>query len=309
MLPLGFGCGGLMWKANRRKSIQLIETAIDCGIRYFDTARLYGFGKAEAILGEVMTGNRSHLVVATKAGILPSNRSILVRVLNRAISRLHDVAPKTRERVPLPTAAYPRFRVFEISEMRKSIETSLRALQTDYIDILLLHECTAADVNDELLKFLQDLEKNGIIRGFGIATDIVETVQIAKVMPKLSAIIQIPSSAWNMNIARLPSNANRLIITHSSLGSEFNALANMLLADERLAMEWQSKIDIDPRDTTALAQVLLAHAVRANSSGLVLFSSTNPMNIRKNVKAIRDDAVTSNQIDALDALLKDKPSV
>jgi aryl-alcohol dehydrogenase-like predicted oxidoreductase len=42
-MAFGFGCGGRYGGSGRRASLQLLETAIDCGINYFDTARMYGF--------------------------------------------------------------------------------------------------------------------------------------------------------------------------------------------------------------------------------------------------------------------------
>ena len=50
-------------------SLRLLETAIDCGITYFDTARMYGLGAAEGLLGEVASRNRHRMIIASKAGI------------------------------------------------------------------------------------------------------------------------------------------------------------------------------------------------------------------------------------------------
>ena len=73
MFPLGFGCGDLSYRIDRRGSLHLLETAIDHGISYFDTARMYGFGRAESILGKLTSRNRRRMIIATKAGILPAS--------------------------------------------------------------------------------------------------------------------------------------------------------------------------------------------------------------------------------------------
>ena len=48
MVPLGFGCSGLLDGLGQRESLHLLETAIDCGITYFDTARMYGLAMQKA---------------------------------------------------------------------------------------------------------------------------------------------------------------------------------------------------------------------------------------------------------------------
>ncbi len=56
MRRLGFGCGDLYGGASRAQSVRLIETALDQGIQYFDLARLYGNGSAEAVMGSILRG-------------------------------------------------------------------------------------------------------------------------------------------------------------------------------------------------------------------------------------------------------------
>src|ERR1700734_2088316 len=79
---LGFGNGGLIHDVSRADSLRLLEVAYDSGLTYFDTARMYGFGCAEALLGDLLAGRRDRIIVASKAGILPASRSIPLRVLN-----------------------------------------------------------------------------------------------------------------------------------------------------------------------------------------------------------------------------------
>lgn len=307
MLPLGFGSGALLSKRRtRRDALRLLETAMDCGVTYFDTARMYGAGRAEGILGELIARNRERLVLASKAGILPQSRALHVRAMSRSIRFLHKVAPSSKRCVAVPSASMPRFGAFSLVEFRNSVETSLKELRTDYLDILLLHECTAADLEEtDLLHYLNVLKSAGKIRAFGIATSIEETTSILKTHAALLDVVQIPSAIWNMNVRKLPT-IDGCVITHSSLTGRFNILLDRLSSDERMAAEWRSLTQIDPRDPTKLAHLLLAHALNENPNGIVIFFSSNPANVVANVKSVSSRAIDEKQIAGLNALLERK---
>jgi D-threo-aldose 1-dehydrogenase len=304
MVPLGFGCSGLLDGLSRSESLRLLETAIDCGITYFDTARLYGSGGAEGVLGTVVRRQRSRFTIASKAGILPADRSISVRAANRAIKYLHKSIPQTKGYVPTPGTIHTRFGIFDLPTLRKSLETSLRELRTDYLDIFLLHECREKDLeNEELFHFLHNLRTDGKIRAFGIATGIEETMKIVNTRPLLCSVVQIASSIWNMNIERLSSRSDGLTITHSTLTGRFQELMHRIYLDDTFAMQWKAAVQIDPRHKGALAKLLLAHALQLNHNGIVLFRSNDPTNIRASVSAARDGSIRADQIEGLNTLI------
>jgi D-threo-aldose 1-dehydrogenase len=306
MMPLGFGCGGLQGASGRRESVRLLETAFDCGITYFDTARMYGLGAAESILGELASRSRHRMVIASKAGILPANRSIPMRFLNRGLRLLHKAVPRSARYLPIPAATQLRFHVFSPSALRSSVDTSLKELRTDYVDILLLHECSAADVrNPQVLEVLQSLKKEGKIRAFGLATGIEETIEIATARSPLARVIQIPSSILDMNIARLPARDGGLTVVHSCLMRRLDPLLSRLSSDNLLAKRWLELTGVDPHDATSLAQLLLAHALRSNPGGVVLFSSSKPANISSNVRVAREPLIGPKQVEAVNLLLSE----
>jgi D-threo-aldose 1-dehydrogenase len=297
MSRLGFGCGSLYGLPDRRASLELIQVAIDCGIGYFDTARMYGYGEAERILGKFVRRDRERMILTSKVGILPPNRSLVRRLAGRGLRQVHDVVPITRSWIKVPDVWQPRFGMFKLPDVRRSVETSLRALGTDYLDILLLHECTVDDVQaPELIDFLQTIKMRGLIRQFGIATTIEATVPIAVAQPNLTSVVQIASSIWDMNIKRLPQRADQLSITHSIFTPRFRAMMSRLASDSHLAKRWEALTGIAFRNHSAAAQLFLAHAFRLNPGGIVLFSSSSPLNIRSNSKFA---TVTSAQVDGL----------
>lgn len=126
-LPLGFGTGALLSeRRSRREALTLIETAIECGVTYFDTARMYGAGRAEGILGEVAAKTRDRMIIASKAGIVPESRSVFIRAMGRSVRLSHKLMPATRNYLNIPLKATPRFGVFGIADLRRSLEKSLQ---------------------------------------------------------------------------------------------------------------------------------------------------------------------------------------
>ena len=66
---IGFGCSALLGRSGRSDSLKALGVAWDEGVRFFDTARAYGYGESEGLLGEFLRGRRDQAVIATKFGI------------------------------------------------------------------------------------------------------------------------------------------------------------------------------------------------------------------------------------------------
>jgi D-threo-aldose 1-dehydrogenase len=302
MLPVGFGCGGLCDRLTRKESLRLLEVALDCGIRYFDTARMYGLGRAERVLGELTQQNRRRIIIASKVGIMPADRSFATRLTSRMITMLHRAVPGSEQRVPRPRSAQIQLHAFSIKELRNSVETSLRQLRTDYLDILLLHECTSDEAaNPAVFDFLVELKKSGKIRAFGIATGIEETIQILRTSSVVAPVVQIPNTIMEMNLHRFPPEQDRLTIIHSSL-QRIDTWVSLLSSNPALKDQWTKRLQIDLGDRRAIARLFLAQALYMNRGGVVLFSSTRTSNIQLNVEVATTPFFEAAQLDAFNSL-------
>jgi aryl-alcohol dehydrogenase-like predicted oxidoreductase len=113
----------------------VVDAAIDCGVTLVDTADIYGNrGGSEEILGQVLKGRREHLVLATKFGM--------------------DMGDGT---VARGSRTY----------IRRAVESSLRRLRTDYIDLYQYHQPDGITPVDETLAALDDLVREGKVRYIG----------------------------------------------------------------------------------------------------------------------------------------------
>jgi aryl-alcohol dehydrogenase-like predicted oxidoreductase len=156
---LSFGTASLHHLPREAERQQLLAAASDAGITHFDTAPLYGYGLADEALGRFI-GNRRSVTIASKVGLYPPTGAsswIVDLWVRKALGRW--IPPLSRARVD-----------WAVDRLERSVRDSLRRLQTDYIDVLFLHE---PDVNliqaDEMRRSLERLREAGAVRYWGVA--------------------------------------------------------------------------------------------------------------------------------------------
>lgn len=282
---LGFGCAGLHGAVSSRQAVLLLETALDHGITHFDVARVYGWGAAEAMLGQIARRRRGEMVIVSKAGVAPP--SIVGRALKKIAGRL---APE------FAAAGEPTFGRFTPAQITRSVETSLAALNTDRLDALLLHEVQPEQINDDVLRVLEDLKRSGKALRLGVATSPEASAAIAVAHPALCEVVQFAVPAVGAGAAPM---LGQVRILHSVLGPRMAQFAAALSADKARAARFTHETGCDPADHGALARLLLKQAAR---EGMALFSSTRAENIIANATLL-GVANDCEQLQGLDRFL------
>lgn len=130
---IGFGCwgiaGGPMWgQQDESDSIHALQTALDHGVTFFDTAEAYGAGYSEEVVGKALRGRRRDAIIATK--VLPTN--------------------------------------LDAQGLRNACEISLRRLSSDYIDLYQIHWPNPDSDPDAVVTTLAALRDEGKIRQVGV---------------------------------------------------------------------------------------------------------------------------------------------
>lgn len=282
--PLGFGTGLLHSVKDPASAVHILRTAHEDGVTYFDTARLYGEGRCEGMVGQAFAHMRDQVIIATKVGILPSARTLATRVREKAAHTLRRLAP-LRAIIPEPAAQHPEFGVFDTARMQQSFETSLKNLRTDYVDLLLLHECTLEDVQrPEVVTFLDRMVREGKTRAYGVAPRASDMLAIAASGAPYGDVAQF-DAALRPHFPPEGASAPPLVITHSCLGPRFREMASQLQRDAALRSAWSGALGLDASDPAVIAQAFLAHAISQNPQGIVLFSTTRPERLRGNLAA------------------------
>jgi len=131
----GLGCNNFGMTIDQAETQQVIDTALDLGINFFDTSDIYGGGDSEIFLGRALGDRRSEAIIATKFG-LPSGAG------------------------PLMAGASRRY-------VMNAAEASLKRLGTDYIDVYILHQPDPDTPIEETLDVLDTLVTQGKVRYIG----------------------------------------------------------------------------------------------------------------------------------------------
>jgi aryl-alcohol dehydrogenase-like predicted oxidoreductase len=142
-----WSAGGDWGTVDRKAALATTREALDLGITFFDTARAYGFGAAEELLGEALRielrSARESVVIATKGGLR-----------NEGNRPVRDSSP---------------------GALRHDLETSLRLLGTDYVDIYQVHWPDPATPIAETAETLNDFVREGKARFVGVSNyDVVQ---------------------------------------------------------------------------------------------------------------------------------------
>ena len=198
---LGFGTAAIMGRVSRRRGAAALERAHAAGIRHFDTARSYGWGAAEGVVGTFLRQHdRSEIRLVTKCGILPVRHSPLLGIAKSVARAAIALAPGLRERVRRVASAegFQPARTYDTAALASSLHTSLEQLGVSYIDDLLLHNFSPDRPGlDEIVAWFKGLQQSGTIRryGFSVEGDLQEGLAFLARHDVLGdAVIQVPVS-------------------------------------------------------------------------------------------------------------------
>ena len=171
--PFGFGTAPILGRLNRHQGLHALETAYSVGIRHFDTARSYGWGECEAVLGEFLAGHpRASYTLVSKCGLVPARRTNALSVAKKLARQVVTWLPAARGIVRRFASAsqFSPVATYEVDALRSSVETSLRELRTSYLDILILHNFEPGRPGlDEVIALFRELREQGCIKRFGFS--------------------------------------------------------------------------------------------------------------------------------------------
>jgi aryl-alcohol dehydrogenase-like predicted oxidoreductase len=172
---VGLGCWQLanpQWGvSDTDEALRIVHRSLDAGCNFFDTAPAYNHGKSEELLGQGLRSVRQNVIICSKFG--------------------HSAEGVTD---------------FETSAIRPSLEASLRRLQTDYVDILLMHNPPRELMDGRIADQYEELERlkaEGKLREYGVSLDwqvelemVVDTTLSKAIEVMYNVFYQEPSGAF-----------------------------------------------------------------------------------------------------------------
>lgn len=168
---LGFGCMGLSYgygqATEKDQAINLIRSAVDLGVTFFDTAEVYGPFKNEELVGEALAPVRDQVVIATKFG--------------------WDIDSDTGQRLPGLNSRPDHIKV--------ATDGMLKRLRTSRIDLLYQHRVDADVPIEDVAGTVKDLISQGKVGHFGLSEASAQTIRRAHAVQPVAAV-QSEYSLW-----------------------------------------------------------------------------------------------------------------
>jgi aryl-alcohol dehydrogenase-like predicted oxidoreductase len=264
---------------------EIIETALDEGINYFDTADLYDFGENEKIVGSALKEVREKVIIATKVG-------------NRW-------KPDKTGWSWDPSKTY----------IKEAVKQSLKRLNTDYIDLYQLHGGTIEDDIDDVIEAFEDLKAEGFIRYYGISSirpnvirEYVTKSNLVSVMMQYSILDRRPEEEALPLLHKLGIGA----VTRGPLAK---GLLSDKLLEKVTAKGYQDYSQIELLEVLpALKDKLAEHrsfteiALHYNlvhpAVASVVAGASNPDQVRSNVRAVISQALTQEELTLIKKISK-----
>jgi hypothetical protein len=162
---LGIGCweiGGGYGSIEETEFIKAVNRALDLGVNCFDTAEAYGFGASEKSLAKALGSRRKDAVVVTKFGVGYKDA--------------------------------PNFRDSSRKRVMASIERSLKNLETDHIDVYLVHWPDRNTPFDETMGALDEIVKQGKARAVGLSNFKLNEIEACMATRRVDVV----QYCWNM---------------------------------------------------------------------------------------------------------------
>ncbi|MBN2256836.1 MAG: aldo/keto reductase [Anaerolineaceae bacterium] len=231
---LGMGCWAIggPWTINGSQagwssvddseSIRAVNRAFEMGVNFYDTAANYGAGHSENLLGTIFKNKRDQVVISTKFGY--------------AVDEAHKEVLHYDDQEETSNVA---------AHLRVDIENSLRRLQTDYIDVYLIHVWgLTIERALETRAVLEDLIVEGKIRTYGWSTDRPDAIKAFATLPNCSIVQQQLSVLdGNIELLKLCEELNLASMNRGPLGmglltGKFAPDSSFEADDVRQAVAW-----------------------------------------------------------------------
>ncbi|KAB7672865.1 aldo/keto reductase [Bacillus sp. B1-b2] len=272
-----YGLGCMSIGTDEKHAFSILEAALEEGINYFDTADLYDQGQNEKLIGRFFKHNREDVVIATKVG-------------NKW---------KDGEQGWSWDASK--------SYIKEQVKTSLKRLDTDYIDLYQLHGGTLEDPIDDTIDAFEELKKEGIIRYYGISSirpnvirEYVERSSIVSVMVQYSILDRRPEEL----ILPLLDDYGISAVTRGPVAKGLLSPQYAKKLSEKGYLDYSSEelhtvlnnLEEKFKDTRTLTEAAIQYNLSQLAVTNIIAGASSVEQLRENVKAVNSAPLTTEEI-------------
>lgn len=295
--PIGFGANtigahNLFQDIDEEVSRQTVREALSAGADFFDSAFMYGLGRSEELIGEILaeTGRRSDVVLATKAAHIVTDSGIKL-----------DNSP---------------------AFLTEAVDIALKRLQTDYIDLFYIHFPDGVTPPDEAVGALQRLKEAGKIRAIGVSNFSMEALKVAN----KDGYVDVVQDKYSLVYPELERDMIPYCIEQGISFIPYTPLASGLLTGkftannppqdfrkERPHFQGQAYLDtiakvdslqgLADKHQVSIANIVLATTLGIDGIDVVIPGAKSPEQVRANMKTLDAD-LTHEEVEQVRALFK-----
>lgn len=282
---IGLGCMSL--STDPKQAEQIMSTALEQGINYFDTADLYDFGVNEELVGKTLKSVRSNIILATKVG-----------------NRWND----TKTGWSWDASK---------SYIKEAVKMSLDRLQTDYIDLYQLHGGTMEDSHEEVIEAFEELVQEGIIRYYGISSirpNVIKSFasqsNLVSVMMQYSILDRRPEE-W---MSLLDQN-DISIVARGPVAK--GLLTNIMLQKATPSIKENGYLDYSYEELSeivgrlhenfasrSIEEIALQYVLAHKTVGAIIPGASSPEQVIANVQAVQAQPLSNEEIHFVQSLTK-----
>lgn len=295
--PIGFGANtigahNLFQDIDEEVSRQTVREALSAGADFFDSAFMYGLGRSEELIGEILAeiGRRSDVVLATKAAHIVTDSGIKL-----------DNSP---------------------AFLTEAVDIALKRLQTDYIDLFYIHFPDGVTPPDEAVGALQRLKEAGKIRAIGLSNFSMEALKVAN----KDGYVDVVQDKYSLVYPELERDMIPYCIEQGISFIPYTPLASGLLTGkftannppqdfrkERPHFQGQAYLDtiakvdslqgLADKHQVSIANIVLATTLGIDGIDVVIPGAKSPEQVRANMKTLDAD-LTHEEVEQVRALFK-----
>jgi aryl-alcohol dehydrogenase-like predicted oxidoreductase len=318
---VGMGCSGIgrsLHHRNDEESLKTLNEAFKSGINFFDTAPNYSNGGSELLIGKALNHNRDKIIISSKVG----TTSTAIGKFAKKIKPIFNPVRKTLDPLKfiLPKIYKTQRRHdFSAGFINNTVEGSLRRMQTDYIDLLLLHHPTNEILESgDFCETLESLKSQGKIRFYGISCDSLKQAFLSLKLPGVS-VVQIELNmidqgpipellplAFDKNIgvvARLPLAKGLLAVHNSDTKAERWAYNRKIFEERKIKAD---KLKFTANENRTMAQSALQFVLLQKGVSTAVPGFNNRKHLEENINSLYASPLTNEELDKVYSFNKNK---
>ncbi|TGD78741.1 aldo/keto reductase [Hymenobacter wooponensis] len=243
------------------ESIRVLKRAVELGVNFIDTADSYGPNVSEELIAEALHPYRAGLIIATKGGLLRTGPN------------------------QWPINAHP-------DHLREALEGSLKRLKLDQIDLYQLHRVDPEVPFEKTLEFLQQAQKEGLVKHIGLSEVTVEQIQKAQEYVKVVSVqnmYSVDNRKWEAELEYCEQNEMAFIPWYPLSGGNTQALDKL----EQIGQKYDA----------SKQQIALSWLLHRSPNILLIPGTSKVKHLEENVKAA-SISLSQEDMDALESLGK-----